>query len=161
MFLPSTSDKDTEKYFRAGMGDKAEKKEEAGGIPPKEGSKEGAAKEVVGKEVADPTSFKYGGDRAEENTGKNQLIGPLRDLDKEKVMTALANDVKPLMLASRLGELGIVREAIKLGAGVNDKSKRGSNALQMASEEGKLEVVTLLLEYGAELESVDYQVLKQ
>ena len=45
-----------------------------------------------------------------------------------------------MMLAARMGLADLVEKTIKMGADVNEKSKRGSNALQMASEAGHLEV---------------------
>jgi len=54
-----------------------------------------------------------------------------------------------LMLASKYGELAIVKLLLEKGADVNAKDNRGYTALSQASKYGQLEVAKLLLKKGA------------
>lgn len=70
---------------------------------------------------------------------------------------ALEDDVTPLMLAAYLGRLEIARALIRHGAHVNARNSSGWTALMKAiynqdQDVGFPEVVSLLIESGAELE---------
>ena len=60
-----------------------------------------------------------------------------------------------LIDASEAGELAIVQKLLKEGASVNAKSGRGKTPLMFAAAEGQLEVIEVLLEYGADPFAVD------
>ena len=57
-----------------------------------------------------------------------------------------------LMVASTLGDVGIVGLLLKKGAQVDLQDDRGETALMYASKEGHCEVVNMLLENGAQVD---------
>ena len=60
-----------------------------------------------------------------------------------------------LMLASKYGELKIVKLLLEKGADINAKDNRGYTPLSEASIYGQLEVAKLLLEKGANVNAKD------
>ena len=61
----------------------------------------------------------------------------------------------PLMRASAIGHVEIVRELIEEGADVNQRGPRGATALMFAAGGGHLEVVKELVAYGADLAATE------
>ena len=62
------------------------------------------------------------------------------------------------MLASRVGELALVEKILhEWKINPNEGSRRGSSPLQMAAEEGHLDVATCLVDLHANVNSADYQ----
>ncbi len=75
------------------------------------------------------------------------------------VDTSDADGSTLLMLASREGHIRIATYLLGLKASVNRRNKFGDTALMAASIKGKLDVVRLLLEHGAELNSEGWTAL--
>jgi len=64
--------------------------------------------------------------------------------------------VTPLMLASQLGEAGIVAELLAAGAEIGPLNSDGNNALWLACYGGNAEVIKLLIEAGIDLDHSNF-----
>lgn len=67
-------------------------------------------------------------------------------------MAPTTSSLTPLMRASAIGHVDVVKELISEGVNVNERGPRNSTALMFAAGGGHLEVVKELVEAGANIE---------
>lgn len=60
------------------------------------------------------------------------------------------------MIACYKGHIRIAKYLLSLGAGVNRKSVKGNTALHDCAESGSLDILKLLIEYGATMDVDSY-----
>lgn len=60
------------------------------------------------------------------------------------------------MIACYKGHIRIANLLLRLGAGVNRKSVKGNTALHDCAESGSLDILKLLIEYGATMDVDSY-----
>jgi ankyrin repeat protein len=70
------------------------------------------------------------------------------------------NGITPLIIASRMGYLEVMRMLLAKGAKLGVKDKSGRTALTAAAEEGDGPAVKFLLERGAHIEKVTLEAAK-
>jgi len=91
---------------------------------------------------------------------KKQIFSNLPSYSKKTSnKIGLPNDTNPslnnLIIASRNGDIGVVKDIIKAGIDINQKSKNGKIALRLAVQNGHIEVVNALIEAGAVVDATD------
>jgi len=71
------------------------------------------------------------------------------------INTATSEGITPLMMASRAGDLDLVRNLISRGASINAKDGQGTTAVMYAAAQGSRDVVTELLKNFADARATD------
>lgn len=70
---------------------------------------------------------------------------------RDEINARVANDTTPLMKASHIGEMAVVREIIAAGATLNARNADGNNALWLACVGGHPDIINVLVDSGIDV----------